>query len=79
MAIDYVQVGQRLRAHRVVDLHQKLAEQMWNRAAKDVNGAASLRKCLKEPQIWAGDPAGENSRHCFVCAWLRLRFRRMFG
>jgi transcriptional regulator with XRE-family HTH domain len=34
-----------------VDLYQKLAEQMWNRAAKGVSGAALLRKCLKEPQI----------------------------
>jgi hypothetical protein len=46
MAIDYVQVGQPLRARRVgsgngamlvaVDLYQKFAKQMWNRAAKGV-------------------------------------------
>jgi transcriptional regulator with XRE-family HTH domain len=38
-------------AQEAVDLYQKLAEQMWNRAAKGLNGAALLRKCLKEPQI----------------------------
>jgi transcriptional regulator with XRE-family HTH domain len=38
-------------AQEAVDLYQKLAEQMWNRAAKGVSGAALLRKCLKEPQI----------------------------
>lgn len=38
-------------AQEAVDLYQKLADQMWNRAAKGVNGAALLRKCLKEPQI----------------------------
>jgi transcriptional regulator with XRE-family HTH domain len=38
-------------AQEAVDLYQKLAEQMWNRAAKGTGGAALLRKCLKEPQI----------------------------
>jgi transcriptional regulator with XRE-family HTH domain len=38
-------------AQEAVDLYQKLAEQMWSRAAKGVSGAALLRKCLKEPQI----------------------------
>ena len=38
-------------AQEAVDLYQKLAEQMWNRAAKGLNGAALLRKCLKEPQV----------------------------
>ncbi len=38
-------------AQEAVDLYQKLAEQMWNRAAKGASGAALLRKCLKEPQI----------------------------
>jgi transcriptional regulator with XRE-family HTH domain len=38
-------------AQEAVDLYQKLAEQMWNRAAKGVSGAALLRKCLKEPRI----------------------------
>jgi transcriptional regulator with XRE-family HTH domain len=38
-------------AQEAVDLYQKLAEQMWNRAAKGANGAALLLKCLKEPQI----------------------------
>ena len=38
-------------AQEAVDLYQKLAEQMWNRAAKGMSGAALLRKCLKEPQI----------------------------
>ena len=38
-------------AQEAVELYQKLAEQMWNRAAKGVSGAALLRKCLKEPQI----------------------------
>ena len=38
-------------AEEAVDLYQKLAEQMWNRAAKGLSGAALLRKCLKEPQI----------------------------
>jgi transcriptional regulator with XRE-family HTH domain len=38
-------------AQEAVDLYQKLAEQMWNRAAKGANGAALLRKCLKEPRI----------------------------
>ena len=38
-------------AQEAVDLYQKLAEQMWNRAAKGAGGAALLRKCLKEPQI----------------------------
>jgi transcriptional regulator with XRE-family HTH domain len=38
-------------AQEAVDLYQKLADQMWARAAKGVNGAALLRKCLKEPQI----------------------------
>jgi transcriptional regulator with XRE-family HTH domain len=38
-------------AQEAVDLYQKLAEQMWSRAAKGANGAALLRKCLKEPQI----------------------------
>jgi transcriptional regulator with XRE-family HTH domain len=37
-------------AQEAVDLYQKLAEQMWNRAAKGVSGAALLRKCLKEPR-----------------------------
>jgi hypothetical protein len=37
-------------AQEAVDLYQKLAEQMWSRAAKGVSGAALLRKCLKEPQ-----------------------------
>jgi transcriptional regulator with XRE-family HTH domain len=37
-------------AQEAVDLYQKLAEQMWNRAAKGMSGAALLRKCLKEPQ-----------------------------
>ena len=37
-------------AQEAVDLYQKLAEQMWDRAAKGVSGAALLRKCLKEPQ-----------------------------
>jgi transcriptional regulator with XRE-family HTH domain len=37
-------------AQEAVDLYQKLAEQMWSRAAKGANGAALLRKCLKEPQ-----------------------------
>ena len=55
MAIDYVQVGQRLRAHRVgsgmspVQVAERL-EISWNRAAKGVSDAALLRKCLKEPQ-----------------------------
>jgi hypothetical protein len=56
MAIDYVQVGQRLRAHRVGSgmSPEQVAERLeisWNRAAKGVSGAALLRKCLKEPQI----------------------------
>jgi transcriptional regulator with XRE-family HTH domain len=38
-------------AQEAVDLYQKLAEQMWNRAAKGASGAALLLKCLKEPQI----------------------------
>jgi transcriptional regulator with XRE-family HTH domain len=38
-------------AQEAVDLYQKLAEQMWSRAAKGANGAALLRKCLKEPQV----------------------------
>jgi transcriptional regulator with XRE-family HTH domain len=38
-------------AQEAVDLYQKLAEQMWSRAAKGVSGAALLRKCLKEPQV----------------------------
>jgi transcriptional regulator with XRE-family HTH domain len=38
-------------AREAVDLYQKLAEQLWSRAAKGVSGAALLRKCLKEPQI----------------------------
>jgi transcriptional regulator with XRE-family HTH domain len=38
-------------ALEAVDLYQKLAEQMWNRAAKGASGAALLLKCLKEPQI----------------------------
>jgi transcriptional regulator with XRE-family HTH domain len=38
-------------AQEAVDLYQKLAEQMWNRAAKGASGAALLRKCLKEPRI----------------------------
>jgi transcriptional regulator with XRE-family HTH domain len=38
-------------AQEAVDLYQKLAEQMWNRAAKGASGAALLRKCMKEPQI----------------------------
>jgi transcriptional regulator with XRE-family HTH domain len=38
-------------AQEAVDLYQKLAEQMWSRAAKGTSGAALLRKCLKEPQI----------------------------
>ena len=38
-------------AQEAVDLYQKLSEQMWNRAAKGMSGAALLRKCLKEPQI----------------------------
>ena len=37
-------------AREAVDLYQKLADQMWSRAAKGANGAALLRKCLKEPQ-----------------------------
>lgn len=37
-------------AQEAVDLYQKLAEQMWDRAAKGGSGAALLRKCLKEPQ-----------------------------
>ena len=38
-------------AQEAVDLYQKLAEQMWKRAAKGASGAALLRKCLKEPRI----------------------------
>ena len=38
-------------AQEAVDLYQKLAEQMWSRAAKGTSGAALLRKCLKEPQV----------------------------
>ncbi len=38
-------------APEAVDLYQRLAGQMWERAAKGVSGAALLRKCLKEPQI----------------------------
>jgi hypothetical protein len=38
-------------AEEAVDLYQKLAEQMWTRAAKGASGAALLLKCLKEPQI----------------------------
>jgi transcriptional regulator with XRE-family HTH domain len=38
-------------AQEAVGLYQKLAEQMWNRAAKGANGSALLRKCLKEPQV----------------------------
>jgi transcriptional regulator with XRE-family HTH domain len=38
-------------AQEAVDLYQKLAEQMWSRAAKGASGAALLRKCLKEPQV----------------------------
>jgi transcriptional regulator with XRE-family HTH domain len=38
-------------AQEAVDLYQKLAEQMWNRAAKGASGAALLLKCLKEPQV----------------------------
>jgi hypothetical protein len=37
-------------AQEAVALYQKLAEQMWQRAAKGDNGAALLRQCLKEPQ-----------------------------
>ena len=53
-------------AQEAVDRIQKLAEQMWSRATKGVSGAALLRKCLKEPQNWAGDLSGKNSRHWFV-------------
>jgi hypothetical protein len=42
--------ARRIAAQEAVDLYQKLAEQMWSRAAKGVSGAALLRKCLKEPQ-----------------------------
>jgi transcriptional regulator with XRE-family HTH domain len=38
-------------AQEAVELYQKLAEQMWSRAAKGASGAALLRKCLKEPQV----------------------------
>jgi transcriptional regulator with XRE-family HTH domain len=38
-------------AQEAVALYQKLAEQMWSRAAKGASGAALLRKCLKEPQV----------------------------
>jgi transcriptional regulator with XRE-family HTH domain len=38
-------------AQEAVELYQKLAEQMWSRAAKGTSGAALLRKCLKEPQV----------------------------
>lgn len=38
-------------ADEAVNLYQQLADQMWQRAAKGTNGAALLRKCLKEPQI----------------------------
>jgi len=38
-------------AEEAVDLYQRLAEQMWQRASKGESGAALLRKCLKEPQI----------------------------
>lgn len=37
-------------AEEAVNLYQKLAEQMWQRASKGEGGAALLRKCLKEPQ-----------------------------
>jgi transcriptional regulator with XRE-family HTH domain len=37
-------------AEEAVNLYQKLAEQMWQRASKGQSGADLLRKCLKEPQ-----------------------------
>lgn len=38
-------------ADEAVGLYQQLADQMWQRAVKGANGAALLRKCLKEPPI----------------------------
>jgi hypothetical protein len=46
----YLGVASVTAAQEAVDLYQKLAEQVWNRAAKGVSGAALLRMCLKEPQ-----------------------------